>query len=159
MKQIKYAIQDVYPDEFSWCYGCGRLNDSGLHFRTGWRGDETVTYYKPDETHTAVPGFVYGGLLASLIDCHGTASASLAKHRKNGHEPEDSIAPPRFVTAGLQVDFLKPVPEGAALQAIGKPLEVHPKKWETQIEVYAEGVRCVKGKVTAVVMPEHFVVD
>ena len=26
----KKAFQDYYPDHFSHCYGCGRLNDAGL---------------------------------------------------------------------------------------------------------------------------------
>ncbi len=50
--------------------------------------------------------FLYGGLLASLIDCHG--SAALALHHKNGHEIGDGAEPPRFVTANMNVDFLKP---------------------------------------------------
>ena len=46
-KEVVQAIQDDYPEDFSWCYGCGRLNDEGYHLRTGWQGEETVTYYEP----------------------------------------------------------------------------------------------------------------
>ncbi|MFA5896987.1 MAG: PaaI family thioesterase, partial [Thermoplasmata archaeon] len=28
------AFQDTYPDELAHCYGCGRLNEKGLHLRT-----------------------------------------------------------------------------------------------------------------------------
>lgn len=52
---IVHAIQDDYADEFSWCYGCGRLNEHGHHFRTGWDGNRTVTYYEPKKEHMAVP--------------------------------------------------------------------------------------------------------
>lgn len=65
-EQIKHAIQDDYPDDVAHCYGCGRLNKDGHHFRTGWDGDQTVTIYTPKPVHTAIPGFVYGGLMASL---------------------------------------------------------------------------------------------
>ncbi len=150
------AIQDIYPDDFAWCYGCGRLNESGHHFRTRWDGDKTVTDYAPEPEHTAIPGFVYGGLLASLIDCHGTGSAALALHRKNGHEVGDGALPPRFVTASLHVDYLKPTPHGTALKAVGTVEEIHPKKWKVHVDVYAEDVLCVKGEVVAVVMPDTF---
>lgn len=66
VEKIFHAIQDDYPDEFAWCYGCGRLNKDGLHFRTGWDGDQTVTIYEPKKEHLAVPGFVYGGLIAVI---------------------------------------------------------------------------------------------
>jgi hypothetical protein len=28
------AIQDLYPDDFAHCYGCGRVNVNGLHLWT-----------------------------------------------------------------------------------------------------------------------------
>ncbi len=156
MKKITYAIQDDYPDEFAHCFGCGRLNEAGHHFRTGWDGDKTLTIYEPKQEHTAIPGFVYGGLLASLVDCHGTGSAALALHRKNGHEPGSGHAAPRFVTASLHVDYLKPTPQGTALNAFGLVEEIHPKKWKTSVEVFAGDVLCAKGEVIAVVMPDTF---
>lgn len=155
-EQIVKAIQDDYPDSFAWCYGCGRLNEEGHHFRTGWKGENTVTVYTPSKDHLALPGFVYGGLIASLIDCHGTGSAALALHRKNGHEPGDGSEPPRFVTASLKVDFLKPTPHGVPLKAIGTVEEIHPKKWKVATEVFANDELCVRGEVVAVVMPSTF---
>lgn len=150
------AIQDYYPDDFSWCYGCGRLNEEGHHFRTGWQGDQTVTEYTPKPEHTAIPGFVYGGLAASLMDCHGTGSASLALHRKNGHEPGDGAEPPRFVTASLNLDFLKPTPQDVTLKAVGTVTEIHPKKWKVETEIFAGDTLCVRGEVVAAVMPKNF---
>lgn len=150
------AIQDEYAEEFAHCYGCGRLNEDGHHFRTIWQGDKTVTEYEPESKHTAIPGFVYGGVIASLIDCHGTGSASLALHRKNGFEPGSGEEPPRFVTASLHVDYLKPTPQGVVLRAVGEVEEIHPKKFKVNIEVAADDVICAKGTVVAVVMPSSF---
>lgn len=150
------AIQDEYAEEFAYCYGCGRLNKDGHQFRTSWEGEETVTVYQPKPEHTAIPGFVYGGLIASLIDCHGTGSASLALHRKNGFEPGSGEEPPRFVTASLHVDYLKPTPQGAVLKAVGKVEEIHPKKFKVNVEVYADEALCATGEVKAVVMPASF---
>ena len=156
MTEHKIAIQDEYPDDFAWCYGCGRLNEEGYHLKTYWNGEQTETIYQPREEHTAIPGFVYGGLIGALVDCHGTGSASLALHRKNGFEPGSGEAPPRFVTGSLHVDFLKPTPQKVELKAIGTVEEIHPKKWKVTSEVYAGDVLCAKGEVIAVVMPATF---
>ncbi|NGY86075.1 PaaI family thioesterase [Bacillus megaterium] len=156
MEKVVKAIQDEYPDDFAWCYGRGRLNQDGYHFRTGWLGEKTITLYTPKPEHTAIPGFVYGGLLASLIDCHGTGSASLALYRKNGREIGDSAEPPRFVTGSLHVDFKKPTPQGEVLKAIGTVEEIHPKKWRVKTEVYANDIIVATGEVVAVVMPNTF---
>lgn len=160
--QIVRAIQDDYPDDFAWCHGCGRLNEAGYHFRTGWQGDEcdeTVTIYKPSDSslHSGgIPGYVYGGFIASFIDCHGTGSASLALHRKNGFEPGSGEEPPRFVTASLQVQYRKPTPQGVELKAVGKVEEIHPKRWKVYTKVYADNELCAIGEVEAVVMPKTF---
>ncbi|MFJ5769680.1 PaaI family thioesterase [Psychrobacillus sp. NPDC093180] len=156
MRNEVHAIQDDYPEDFAWCFGCGRLNEEGHHFRTAWNGNHTETIYDPNEKHTAIPGFVYGGLIASLIDCHGTGSASLALHRKNGFEPGSGEAPPRFVTGSLHVDFLKPTPQNVTLKAVGTIEEIHPKKWKVTTEVFAGDTLCAKGEVVAVVMPATF---
>jgi acyl-coenzyme A thioesterase PaaI-like protein len=156
MEKVVKAIQDEYPDDFAWCYGCGRLNQDGHHFRTGWLGEKTITLYTPKAEHTAIPGFVYGGLIASLIDCHGTGSASLALYRKNGYEIGGPVEPPRFVTGSLHVDFKKPTPQGEMLKAIGTVEEIHPKKWRVKTEVYANDTVVATGEVVAVVMPNTF---
>lgn len=154
--KVLHAIQDDYPDDFAWCFGCGRLNEGGYHFRTGWQGEETVTFYEPEQKSMALPGFVYGGLIASFVDCHGTGSAALALHRKNGHEPGSGEEPPRFVTASLHVDYVKPTPQGKVLKAVGKVEEIHPKKWKVAVNVFADNVLCATGEVIAVVMPATF---
>jgi acyl-coenzyme A thioesterase PaaI-like protein len=156
MEKVIHAIQDIYPKDVAMCYGCGRLNESGHHFRTGWNEENTVTYFTPEPDHTAIPGFVYGGVLASLIDCHGTGSAALFLHRKNGHEIGDGTEPPRFVTANLNVHFLKPTPHGVALKAIGTVTEIHPKKYKVETIVYAGDQEVATGEVVAVVMPKSF---
>ncbi|MBT2638320.1 MULTISPECIES: PaaI family thioesterase [unclassified Bacillus (in: firmicutes)] len=155
-EKVLKAIQDEYPEDFAWCYGCGRMNEQGHHFRTGWDGDKTISIYNPQKEHMALPGFVYGGVIGSFVDCHGTGSAALYLHRKNGYEPGDGAEPPRFVTASLHVDFMKPTPQGTALKAIGTVHEIHPKKYRVETEVYAGETFCAKGEVIAVVMPDTF---
>lgn len=150
------SIQDYYPDDVAHCYGCGKLNEHGHQIKTEWDGEETVTYYTPQKYHTAIPGFVYGGLIASLIDCHGTGTAALAAYRFENREP-DTIPPFRFVTASLQVDYLKPTPLYSELEIRGKVTEIKGKKIVSEITVSSKGVVTAKGKVIAVQMPENMI--
>lgn len=149
------AVQDYYPDDVAHCYGCGRLNKHGHQIKSYWDGDETVSKFIPKEYHTAIPGFVYGGLIASLIDCHGTGSAALAAYR-NENRAIDTLPALRFVTASLQVDYLKPTPLGPEIELRGKIIEVKGKKVITEISLIADGVITAKGKVIAVQIPENF---
>ena len=149
-------IQDYYPDQLSYCYGCGRLNEHGHQIKSYWDGDETIAHFTPKPYHTAIPGYVYGGLIASLIDCHGTGSAALASYRNEGREP--GTEPPfRFVTASLQVDYLAPTPLGPELELRGKIAEIKGKKVITEITLSANGEITAKGQVIAVQMPERMV--
>jgi acyl-coenzyme A thioesterase PaaI-like protein len=147
------AFQDYYPDELSHCYGCGRLNERGLHIRTFWDGEESVTRFTPSPHHTAVPGFVAGGILASLIDCHGTGTAAAAAYRAGGRAMD---TPPmhRFVTASLRVDYLKPTPLGVELVVRGRVKEIRGRKVVVEATVFAGGEATVRGEVVAVELPE-----
>ncbi|QCQ21688.1 PaaI family thioesterase [Desulfoglaeba alkanexedens] len=148
------AFQDYYPDELSHCYGCGRLNEHGLQLKSYWDGDETVAVFHPRPYHMAIPGVVYGGLIASVIDCHGTGSASAAAYRAAGREMGTDPGF-RFVTASLRVDFLRPTPLGVPLEVRGRIREVKERKVVVAVTVRAGGEECARGEVVAVRMPEH----
>jgi len=147
------SFQDYYPDELNYCYGCGRLNEHGLQLKTYWDNDETVSVYTPKPHHMAIPGYVYGGLIASLIDCHGTSTAAAAAYRTDNREM-DTEPPFRFVTASLQVDYLKPTPLGVPLEIRGKVKEIKGRKVIVEATLTANGELCAKGLVVAVQMPE-----
>ncbi len=146
------AFQDYYPTELSYCYGCGRLNEHGHRFRSYWDGDETVAFFTPEPYHIAIPGYVYGGLLASLIDCHGTGTAAAAAYRAEKREM-NTQPPLRFVTAALKVDYLKPTPLGVQLEIRGQVKELAGRKVVVAVKILAAGEVCVRGQVVAVQMP------
>lgn len=149
------AFQDYYPENLAHCYGCGRMNELGHRIKTFWDGDETVTQYTPEPQHTAIPGFVYGGLLASLVDCHSTGTAAAAMYRAEGRAM-DSEPPFRFVTGSLHVDYLKPTPMGVELTLRGKVKEIRGRKVVVETTLYANDVATVRGEVVAVQMPDSF---
>ena len=149
------AFQDTYPENVAHCYGCGRLNEHGHQIKTYWDGDETVTRFQPHPEHTAIPGFVYGGLIASLIDCHSTGTAAAAAYRAQQREM-DSEPPLRFVTGSLHVDFLKPTPLGPVLELRGRVKELKGRKVVVESEVWVDGAMTARGEVVAVQMPDTF---
>jgi acyl-coenzyme A thioesterase PaaI-like protein len=150
----KKSIQDYYPDELSYCYGCGRLNEHGHQIKSYWDGDETIAHFTPESYHIAIPGFVYGGLIASLIDCHGTGTAALASYKAEGREPGTQPSF-RFVTASIQIDFLRPSPLGVELELRGKVIEIKGRKVISEIYVSANKEICARGKVIAVQIPDN----
>ena len=152
------AFQDYYPDTLSYCYGCGRLNSRGLQIKSYWEGEEAVCVFTPRDEHIAIPGFVYGGLLASLIDCHGTGTAAAAAYRQAGRQM-DSQPPLRFLTASLHVDYLRPTPLGVPLEVRAWVKEIKGRKIVIQETLSAHGQVCARGEVVAVQVPDHLIKD
>ena len=146
------AFQECYPEDLSHCYGCGTNNPDGHQLKSYWSGNKTIAHYMPKPYHTAIPGFVYGGLVASLIDCHGTGSASAMAYRNENREMGDLPAL-RFVTAALNINYLAPTPQGVELELIGTFTEVKERKIIVEITVSANDVVCAQGTVIAVKMP------
>jgi acyl-coenzyme A thioesterase PaaI-like protein len=150
------AFQDYYPDHFAHCYGCGRLNEHGLQIKSYWEGEESVCTFLPRPYHMAIPGYVYGGLIASLIDCHSTGTAAAAAYRAAGREM-DTQPPYRFVTASLHVDYLRPTPLGVPLEVRGTVKEIKGRKVIVASTLSAGGEVCARGEVVAVQVPEDWV--
>lgn len=148
------AFQDTYPDDVAQCYGCGRLNEHGHRIKSYWEGEESVCRFDPEPYHTAMPGFVYGGLIASLIDCHSTGTAAAAAYRAEGREMGTEPAL-RYVTASLHVDYRRPTPTGVTLEVRGRVKQIKGRKVVVESRLIAGGEVCATGEVVAVRMPEH----
>ena len=139
------AIQDLYAEEFANCFGCGRNNQHGLQLKSHWQDDECICRHTPKSHYTGgVPGFLYGGMIASLIDCHCAATAAAAKSRESG-EPIS-----RFGTASLNVDYVKPTPIGIELEIRGKATEIKNRKVTVALQLFAGETLCATGKMILV---------
>jgi acyl-coenzyme A thioesterase PaaI-like protein len=147
------AFQDNYDDFFSQCYGCGRLNEHGLKIKSYWDGEEAVCRFTPKPYHTAIPGYVYGGLIASVIDCHSTGTAAAATYRHEGRQmgTEPKL---RYVTASLHVDYLKPTPIDAPMELRAKVKEIRGRKVVVNVTLISKSQICAQGEVVAVKVPD-----
>ncbi len=130
-------LQDKYAPN-SRCFGCGPKNDKGLRIKSVPSGDELVSNWKPEPYHGSFAGSVSGGILSTLLDCHGnwTAAWALKKARNS-----DSL--PGTVTAEIDVKFLRPAPVDGILHISARPTRVQ----EDRVRV--EGSIEANGKVTA----------
>lgn len=147
------AIQDYYAKEVAVCYGCGRTNPEGLHIKTYWDGSEGLCRFKPQPHHTAYPGFVYGGLIASLIDCHCTGTATAAAYEAEGREP-GTDPPIRFVTGTLTVRYVRPTPIEDELILRARVKELGEKKAVVTCSLFAGHEECAQGEVIVVRAPK-----
>lgn len=145
--QKSKAIQELYPDELAHCYGCGKNNPDGHQLKTYLIGDETIAHFTPDEKFTAIPGSVYGGLVASLLDCHGTGSAAAFVCLAENIDLENAaIIPIRCVTASLKVDFKAPIP----MELKGKLRSIEGRKIWVDMTLSADGIVCATGEILAI---------
>ncbi len=149
--QQPIAIQDTYPDDFAHCFGCGRLNPKGHRVRTFAAPGGTVTEHTPEPHYLGAADFAYGGLVASLIDCHSAGSAAVFWLGSRGYAVGDTPAP-RFVTARLEVDYLAPTPL-QPLRLVGRPSEVGERKVIVTTELEADGQVTARGRAVLVMVP------
>ena len=76
------SVQEEYAPN-SICFGCGPSNKDGLQIRS-YRIEEGLEMeFDCDKKHQAFPGVINGGILGSLIDCHGNWTAAIAIMEKN----------------------------------------------------------------------------
>ena len=85
------AFQDQMHDNF--CWGCGADNPDGLHLKSHWEGNVAVAQWRPHREHAAGPRHVLnGGIIATLLDCHGVciaiADAYAREHREIASDPD-----------------------------------------------------------------------
>ena len=147
------AIQDRYAEHYSHCYGCGRLNEQGLQIKSYAEGDVMVCRFTPRPHDLAVAGVVYGGLIASLIDCHGVGAAVADRQRRAGLAPD---APVEIicVTGSLHVDYLKPTPIDAPVELRAWVVDVERRKSVVQVEVWSQDELRARGEVIAIELAE-----
>jgi acyl-coenzyme A thioesterase PaaI-like protein len=115
------SIQEtLYPNIT--CFGCGHANPKGFQLRSYREGDFTVAEFMPRAEHDNGFGFVNGGIIATVLDCHGAAvvQSEAAEHDWRAIEP----APLPFITAGFEVRFLRPTPLGPTLRLVASPVSV-----------------------------------
>lgn len=119
------------------CFGCGHANPDGFHLRSYRDGDRTVAEFTSGPEHDNGFGFLNGGIIATVLDCH-TAAVVLWESAQRGWEP-DPGAPIPFITAGFEVRFLRPSPLAMPVQLVAEPVSVSDQEIVVRAELAADG--------------------
>jgi acyl-coenzyme A thioesterase PaaI-like protein len=98
--------QRLFPDLP--CFGCGPGNERGLQLRSYPWGDTVVAVFLPWPEHNNGLGYLNGGIIATLLDCHSAAAVTHEAARRGW--PRLPGAPLPYVTAGLELRYLRPSP-------------------------------------------------
>ena len=130
------------------CFGCGQDNPLGLQIESRWEGEEVVCKWTPQDYMIGPPDCLYGGISASLIDCHSVNTALSYAHKQAGNEDvyDRSI---QMVTGSMSVQYLKPVPmDEVELRA--KIDKIENRKYFIETRLFSGGILCVTATVLAI---------
>jgi len=132
------------------CFGCGSLNAHGLQIKSRWKGAEFICVWQPRPEHIGFPGHVFGGTIASVVDCHAIWATLSIRCREAGHDL--SSGPPDFgvVTGSLRVDYLKPAAVAQALELRARIVEHGERRSVVACSVRQGPVECAVGEVVTV---------
>lgn len=132
------------------CHGCGPSNAKGLRVKSYWDGDEAVATWTAEPHHCGgTPDILNGGIIASLIDCHGLnlaiAHAYRAERRPIGSAPRIG-----YVTANMNISYLKPAPIAQPIELRSRIMKIEGRKAWVSCTLSAAGQVCATGEVLGI---------
>ncbi|MEY4314194.1 MAG: PaaI family thioesterase [Actinobacteria bacterium] len=142
------AAGSQIPSHFGYCFGCGQLHTTGLHFTAiAGNGLDLTGNFTVTKDHQGAPGLAHGGLLSLAFD------EALGKLMWLIRTPA--------VTGRLETDFLLPVPMGRTLYIDAKITGQSGRKIYTQAEGRLDSITgeiAVKAAAIFISVPmEHFI--
>ena len=127
------------------CFGCGPGNPKGLRLQsfpsvgTGAEGGEgvVVASFTPWPEHDNGLGYLNGGIISTVLDCHSAAAVTQAAFDR-GWPPLPGAALP-FVTSGLDVRFLRPSPLHETVELRAVVTRASEAQIEAEVELVWDG--------------------
>jgi len=144
----KKAVQDEYAPN-SICFGCGPANKEGFQIKSYRINNGLEMEFESEDKHQAFPGVINGGVIGTLLDCHGNWTAAIAIMEKNKLD-----APLCTVTAQYEVKLKRPTPLGHTLKLKSKILAIQEDRAEVIIELKADDKTCATGRGLFVAVKE-----
>jgi acyl-coenzyme A thioesterase PaaI-like protein len=145
------SLQETHAPEGR-CFGCGPANGSGLRIRSFEADDGTVVAtWTARPEHEAFGGFVNGGIIGTLIDCHSNWAAIAHQIRTLGLQ-----AAPATVTSVLSIQYRRPTPSDVPIRLVAKVIEADERRATVETTVEAGGEATATGRATFVTVgPGH----
>ena len=133
------------------CFGCGAENEDGLRIKSFWSGErESVCRFQPRSHQAAGPrGLLNGGIIATVIDCHGVCTAIADAYRREGRRMGEGELI-WYVTGSLQVDYRRPTPIDRQVEIRARIVGHEGRKTRVECELCSDGQICAVARVLAV---------
>lgn len=131
------------------CFGCGPANEHGLRIDSHREEEGLVARFQPEAHHQAFPGMINGGIIGTLLDCHGNWAAAIAMMDRDGADQ-----PPCTVTASYDVRLTRPTPAGTELVVRAHATRLEGRKAWVSMSLEAEGEVCATGEGLFVAVKE-----
>jgi uncharacterized protein (TIGR00369 family) len=127
-----HAIQGKPKPRKNHCFVCGNDNANGMHlkFSLDEEARQAICHFKLSRRYTGPPGHCHGGIIATILD---EAMGKVNKFR-------NVLA----LTGSMEIKYLKPVPLGQRLTAVGYEQAVEGRR-----HINAAEIRNDKGDVLA----------
>lgn len=147
---MEQALQDRYAPHTR-CFGCGPANPHGLHIKSFPEGNEVVCRFRPQPHHEGFPGFLNGGIVGTLFDCHMNWTAAYFLMQR-----DQLPAPANTVTAEFCVWLEKPTPSNQELLLRARVVDAGRRRVTVEGELFAAGMRTARARgVFVAVKEEH----
>jgi len=142
------GVQRTYAPN-SICFGCGPANEDGLAIDSHRIEGGLEMRFTPQDHHQAFPGMINGGIIGTILDCHGnwTAAIELMDRSNESH-------PPCTVTANYSISLRRPTPTNCELHVTSKVEEVSGNRVKVSMVLSAQGEVCAKGEGLFVAVKE-----
>jgi acyl-coenzyme A thioesterase PaaI-like protein len=135
--------QRFFPDMT--CFGCGPANSKGLQLHSYPAPTGTTADFMPWPEHDNGLGFLNGGIICTVMDCH-SATPVLLEAERMGLSLGDVPLP--FVTAGLTVKYLRPTPLTRPSRLHAQVTSADESAMDVAVELWADGKVRVQGTAT-----------
>ena len=131
------------------CFGCGPANEKGLQIDS-YRCEKGLELrFTSNEEHQAFPGMINGGIIGSLMDCHGNWAAAVALMDENNLEEI-----PCTVTANYSISLRRPTPTGVELYVLAEIEELFADRAKVKMTLTANDKICATGEGLFVAVKE-----
>ncbi len=127
--------QRLYPQLV--CFGCGPTNTKGLQLRSYAKDGVIVATFEPSPEHDNGLGYLNGGIISTLLDCHSAAAVILEAEEHGWTALPGTVTP--FVTAGLDVRFRRPAPLDQPVDLRAAVLRASEQEITAEVQLVADG--------------------
>ncbi|RAH13143.1 MAG: PaaI family thioesterase [Methanobacteriota archaeon] len=136
---MERSVQRQYAPN-SICFGCGPANEKGLKIDSYRTNKGLELKFLPNEEHQAFPGMINGGIIGSLMDCHGNWAAAIAIMDLNGLDE-----PPCTVTANYSISLRRPTPSATELHILAEIEDIQEDRAKVKMTLTANEKVCATG--------------